>query len=521
MLLSRCRNRAAPALLLTLALLVSQSALTAPSESAARVSKPSAARNGSALAFGAAAQALPRDAALADLALYREGYERIHPGYDRYTSRRELDAAWNAFEAGVGAAPSIPLGEFYLGLQRVLVQIRCDHTKAGLPSVLVDDRESRPVYLPFRWRVVEGRGFVTGVPEGSPLTPRDELLAIDGVALTERMAAVAPFIPIDGFTDWARAGGIAQSLEFRGGAVDHFGTLLWGAAPIVDITVRSPDGEAHTHQLQRLTYGAYRAVKEPDAPARNFDEAVTFERLGDDAAYLRVDTFVNYRRPVDPETIYEPIFRALANEARGALILDLRRNGGGSDDAANALVSYLIREPLRPVRESRVATVDHEGLVPYLSTWDTRAIDPPRLAFRANDDGSYTLRSFFDDARDVIEPARSAFTGRLILLTSRNNSSGSTHLLGALAQRPGVTLVGERTGGAPNGATAGVILTLTAPNSGIPARIPFLRAYRDIEPYEEGVGLTPDVRVDATVEAYLSGRDEALFRAIELAGRRE
>lgn len=59
------------------------------------------------LAYGAAATAaggdmperLPAAEAYADIELARTTLENIHPGYDRYTERAELDALWAALEA--------------------------------------------------------------------------------------------------------------------------------------------------------------------------------------------------------------------------------------------------------------------------------------------------------------------------------------------------------------------------------------------------------------------------------------
>ena len=42
---------------------------------------------------------LSSDGALEDIALAREALERVHPGYDRYTSQDQLDAAWIRLQA--------------------------------------------------------------------------------------------------------------------------------------------------------------------------------------------------------------------------------------------------------------------------------------------------------------------------------------------------------------------------------------------------------------------------------------
>ncbi|MEM6538625.1 MAG: S41 family peptidase [Pseudomonadota bacterium] len=455
-------------------------------------------------------------AALEDVALMREAFERIHPGYERYTDRTELDAAWDRLRDVV--ADGTTVGDFYIETQRTLTTIRCDHTKAELPNDLAKDRNAIPVYLPFKWLLVERRGFVTGAPEGSPFNRFDEILAIDARPLSEIVDDVAPLIPVDGYTEWARRTGISQSNEFRGGAVDHFGALMFDIEPTVSVTVRTKDGTEKTHSVSRVTYDDYQDIQQPRQPARNFKDAVTFERIGESAAYLRVDTFVNYRDVVDPDDLYDPVFDALKREGRDTLILDLRVNGGGSNDASQGLTRRLITEPTRLVLEARVATIDHSGLEDHISTWDKKALNPPRIAFRKNDDGTYSLRRAFDEGLRVSKPTRNAFDGKLIILTSTDNSSGSTNLISVLKGLGRATLIGERTGGAPNGATAGVIFTLTAPNSGVRTRIPVFRYVNNVQGIPDGYGLEPDIATPLTVDAFLDGRDPAYDAALALIG---
>ncbi|MCI5045500.1 MAG: S41 family peptidase [Aquisalinus sp.] len=457
---------------------------------------------------------LSEEQALSDINLMEEAYSRIHPGYTRYASEEEMAAAWERLRQV--ARGGITVGQFYIETQRALTVISCDHTKVELPRDLREDRNETPVYLPFKWTVISGRGFITATPEESPFSKQDEIIAIDGKPLATIMEEVSPLIPVDGYTPWARRGGIAQSGEFMGGAVDHFGALLQQPQPAVTVVVKKPDGQEITHVANRVTFDAYSEIKEPDQPARNFKDAVTFELIGDDAAYLRVDTFVNYRQPVSPDDIYDPIFDTLKTEQRSTLILDLRRNGGGSTDASNGLARRLITEKMKFVTEARVATIDHSGLEQYLSTWDERAINPPRVAFRKNDDGTFSLRELFDDGLKVMRPAKNTFTGNLIILTSNNNSSGSTNLIAVLKSARNATLVGEKSGGSPNGATAGVILTLTLPNSGVRGRIPVFRYVNNVKGFEDGYGITPDIAAPLTVKDFLAGKDPALDKAISL-----
>jgi len=466
-------------------------------------------------AFAQSGPMLTADQIKADIALAETAYTRIHPGYTRYATEAEMRTAWNALE--VKAASGMSVGDFYLGVQNVLTKIRCDHTKAELPKALVEARKANPVYLPLRWSVIEGRGILRIAGEGTGLNFGDEILSIDGRPMQEMMDEVAPYIPVDGYTEWSRIGGISESLEFRGGAVDHFGALLWDIKPEARLTVKSAAGETREVTLSRITFEAWSVLGASDGVTRNFKDAVTFERLGDKGAYLAVDTFVNYRKPVDPDTIYDPVFDALKAEGRDYLILDLRQNGGGSSDAQGGLLNRLATEKKAFSRDVQVKTLDMgDDLREHIWTWEKSAMKPNKLAFKKNKDGTYSFRKFAGQ-HGKIKPAKNGFTGQLIVLTSQSNSSGSATLLAHLKDMGRAVFVGEKAGGSAEGPTAGVLFTLTLPESGIKTRVPAIRYFNNITSFEEGLSISPDIYAPLTIKAFREGRDPALDAAKALA----
>lgn len=472
--------------------------------------------------MGAAIAENPKDLLLSpkqvksDIALAKEAYQRIHPGYDRYTSIGALNTAWDAISEEAAENGQMTVGEFYLEVQKVLTLIRCDHTKAALPKSMKDYRLVEPVYLPVYWQLVEGRGFVVQSGKDVDLAFGDEIISVDGRPLSEMIAQVETYVPYDGRTVWTKKTGIADSLEFMGGAVDHFGALLWSPKPTAEITIREQDGTERTQTVNRINYEDYKKLRRATPIASDFKDSVTFERIGDSAAYLRIDTFVNYRSPVEPDSIYDPIFKAIQKEKRETLILDLRNNGGGSNDAQMRLTAHLVPTKIKQNKDLRVATLNMDGLREHLWTWDKRALNPNPLGFRKNDDGTYSMRAFVSDDLKAIKPDKYVFKGQLIILTSNTNSSASTSLTALLKEHRDAVLVGEQTGGSAEGPTAGLQFTLTLPESGVSTRIPFIRYYNNLSEFQSGLGVSPDIEAPMTVEAFFSGSDPALEKAKSL-----
>jgi Peptidase family S41 len=453
--------------------------------------------------------------ALEDIALAREALERVHPGYDRYASRDRLDHSWHALEAR--AASGISREQLYLDLSLILADIRCDHTKAELPADLVEARNTLPVYLPFRFRVFGGRMYVDA-PGMTGLQRGDEILMIDGISAAERLAAVYPYMPVDGFTDHVRWQEVQASSEFLGSGLDHFDPLLNAVGETVHLQAQR-DGLTVDVEVERLTYPEFRALT-GQTRWRNFSDEgnVTVDYPAAGVAVLNQGTFVNYRTPVDPASVYGPLFEDINARGTQTLIIDMRGNGGGSTDAQRGLLSHLLGEPYAPVREIRVSTYDFSGIRDYFQTWETAALNPDPAWFSPAEDGDgYLVTPDVWGTPYEVQPADNAFTGDVIILTGPSNASGATQLIGAMRDQRDALLIGEATGGSQEGPTANIIFFMELPNSGIRIRIPAQRSYQNIPDAVMGEGYSPDIETPTTLESWLAGDDLAIAAALDEA----
>ncbi len=481
--------------------------------------------NGAATAQPAAESAsglMPPDAARRDIALARATLERLHPGYDRYASHEALDALWGALEA---RADDISRETLFVEISRVVAAIRCDHTKTELPLDIEAQRSAAAGFLPLRFVLIEGRAIVTHAAPGVDLQEGDEILDIDGQSMTSWYAQLEPLIATDGDNTLTQTFDFAGSSEYLGSAFEQFAPYLAEAGPQAVLTVQRTTGEAERLIVDRIDFEAFQAITGEQRYGRNFIDAVSWERVGDRGAILRVDTFVNYRRPADPDQVYGPIFAALAEEGRDRLIVDLRRNGGGSTDAQLGLQRRLIDGPT-PFAEDvlvRTGVIDIPAAMrAQLDTWQVEALDPDPAWFAPAEDPGF-LRITSPEAgapsSEPLQPSDDAFAGEFALLTGPVNASGVAHMLAALEIADRGVRIGETTGGAPTGATAGVLAYLTLPESGVRIRVPLQRtviAQSDQLPAR--TGLTPDIAAPMTVEAFRAGEDPALDAALSALG---
>lgn len=460
---------------------------------------------------GYPARAIEGEAAVADVALLQRVLEVIHPGYERYADRAALDAVFEALRERVRGGTTD--AEMYLAVSRVLVMIRCDHTKAEYPASLRSWREEHPSFLPVRVHIFGGRLYA-GTNRVEGMERGDEILSINGVRAGRLVREAGALVSIDGWTEHARAAEAELSSEYMGSGLDTFMPLLHGWSERFVFEVRGAGGAVREVSGDALVFGAYESmVREGERYVRDFADGVRVERVGEKTAVLTVDTFVNYRDPVDPDAVFGPIMRGLNEDGVEHLVVDLRANGGGSTDAAVSLFRHLIDAPVTVVSGTLVKTVPiPEDVKAAVTTWDRGALDATREMFTR--DAATGLWAMKGEGPRRVEPAVDHFRGRVTALSSRANASGSTLLLSALREHAGVRVVGERTGGSVEGPTAGLIVFCELPASGIRVRVPVVRSVTGIEPVEAGMGVVPDVLVETTAAGFFGGRDEILEAAL-------
>jgi len=192
------------------------------------------------------------------------------------------------------------------------------------------------------------------------------------------------------------------------------------------------------------------------------------DRLAGGVGYIEVIGF-------PPPRAFKPALdRAMAGLAGSrALIVDVRRNGGGTAEAVSYLVSFLVRPDL--------------------------AIDD--IVSRVESTNDYTRQAF----RSVATPVN--FAGvPIYILTSKDTFSGGEALAYDVQALKRGTVIGEVTGGGAN-PTRAVELA-----HGFSAGIPFARAENAVTKTNwEGRGVQPDVLVPAS---------DAFGVALENAGQK-
>jgi Peptidase family S41 len=455
-----------------------------------------------------------------DVTLLRRALETVHPGLYRYSVKAKIDAAFAQLEA----AAAEPINELALHAEfaRLLAAIHCDHTKAEMSDKLTAFRTNNPTHLPLRFQLIEGRMIVVSNDGQAGAPPvGSEILNINGMTVPALMLKLAPLVSYDGTTDQAIAAKLADDSDLMGDDFNENYPALFGFPDSWQVAWKPVGGmTATTASLKPISFAQWTGLVGPGTKYRSeFYSSISW-RMNGKVARLGIDTFVNYRNPVQATAFLSGFFAAMKESGTEHLILDLRKNGGGSEDVSVALGRYLIDKPFVWSKPVRYKAVRYGDLTQYFQTWGdpSARFTPPLTDFEQTADGWFdripkqrgAVLSDGDTTLLQRPIGPYGFDGRLTILSGPRNGSGATRTIAQLKEKAGATVLGEDSAGSAEGPTSGSIFLMKLPESGIKVRIPEAWNRTAIERFVPGKGVAVDQLVVPTLADFEAGRDRTI-----------
>lgn len=347
--------------------------------------------------------------------------------------------------------------EYFRVLQSFCAQLQDGHTDVWTNAEpLADLVYGRPALLTY---LVEEKVLVDQVFSDSlvelGIRPGIEVLSIDGVPVHEYAREhVQPY----------QGGSTPQNITT---ATYTYQLLRGPKSEPVEVAFRGEDGEFHYH-LPRSGYSDYRATP-----------AFRWRMLSGNIAYVELNTFGDK----EVRERFEAAYDSLA--ASDALILDVRRNGGGDSGYGWNILGCLTDSAFQtgifssrlynPLRRARKAGIRYETM------------------------GQGSWRS----------QKGKNYTNPVVVLTSGRTFSAAEDFTVAFDAMQRGTLIGEATGG-----STGQPLVFDLPG-GLQARVCVKRdTYPDGEEWV-GVGIEPNILVQPKAADLQGGRDTVLEAALE------
>jgi len=215
----------------------------------------------------------------------------------------------------------------------------------------------------------------------------------------------------------------------------------------------------------------------------------------------------------------EQTFKSLKEKRARTLILDLRRNGGGTDQYGALLVSYLTDKPFRYFDRINVKTIAPSALFKSHSDWKVEFESKLRAGTVVSPSGGYFVTSILHPGVVEQSPGKYPFLGKVVCIDRRRDILNCCRFLRGHAPSKTCNLIGEETGGGYlwkqlRARTESDPRALEAACKTADVRI-LERSSRGTMPHAEAA--IPDHTVETTASNLLRGIDAQLDLALQLA----
>jgi hypothetical protein len=243
-----------------------------------------------------------------------------------------------------------------------------------------------------------------------------------------------------------------ETEAFRANSVEYaLPVHLWleGLRPPFALRVASAvDGHEFDVEAPGLAWSAVQRGADPGSGAQPWRIA----RRPDDVALLTIDTLGGDTG--DFEDFLQPVFADLSARPPRALVIDLRRNGGGDSRLGDELLQYLSDRPWRQGarKEWKMSDRYRDWFKGHLRAWirwmPVQYLHPMGWEMWTTPAGGFFVEEYdYEAPRD--EPLR--WRGRLAWLIGPGTFSSATSLAAAAQDADIGLLVGEPTGGVCDG----------------------------------------------------------------------
>jgi len=449
-----------------------------------------------------------------DFSIYRHALEEGHPGLYRYTPKREMDALFDRANESI-KSPMTSL-EFFRLIAPIQSAVKCGHTRI-IPSKADRAQVEKTPLLPFSVVVIENKAFVYRDLTDTPAHPGAEIRSINGVQTPEIVKKVENTMECDADVKSLKPYRLSASPTQSNWRFNTSLLTVLGMAPPYEVDFRDEDGRA-SHEMVAGFLRSELMTREKSKYPQDNRELEPAELAFADNGKVAVMTIRSFDGPaslegkLDLKTFYEQSFAQMELKHTERLILDLRGNGGGSDETGMQLLQHLVDKPFTYYADLILNNITFK-FTKYGPPKQPREL--PKDFAELGADGKY--HNLHHPNNGTHDPAKPVFLGRLFVLADGGSFSTTCEFTSNLRYRRKTTFIGEETGGAFYGNNSGAVAQVILPHTGVTFYVPLMEYVMAVSGEPKRRGILPDVPVKRSVEDMLAGRDRGMEVALRLA----
>jgi len=393
--------------------------------------------------------------------------------------------------------------EFYQKITPVINLLKDSHTNVWFPNEIQGHYEQEGgLYLPFEITSdLDSRLFVRKNYSDYNLETNEEILSINDVDAGTLINTLVRY----------EYGSVRNSNIRR--MEGRFKYHLWKVLNIESpFKIQLADT---TLFLEGLSKNELKQKKQTSSKKKH--ASIHYELLSDEIGYLSIPSFG--LSPKDFQSKMNKSFGQIKLDNPTSLIIDVRNNGGGSEENGFELLSYIAKEPYHMYSKFlRKKSKQYDKRFKQRFSWWIRPIINIKGATKMNDEmktyfSSYVTKKYGEvDTLDnstliPMTPRQDSlkYNGNIYVLQNEYSYSATVGFLGAVKDYKIGRIIGTESGESPNGFGESYLFEL--PNSKLICRSSTTFMIRPNGNTEMTHGIIPDVKVDKiefdTEEKYL------------------
>ena len=444
-----------------------------------------------------------------DFHIMRASLEEGYPGMNRYNSKAFTDSLFNASEKQIQNAMSER--EFYLFLSKIVMQLRDGHMDVSPTKNTRDKLADSKCSIPFQALISGHKMYVQ--KNYSTLNDKEilgaEIISINGMPASSIISQVLKITSSDGNNETNKYKRLESTL-----LLTRYLFYLQGYTENYKIKYVPLNGKmAKTTILKGIVYDNLLKIRKSKYPGVEQLPA-EFKLLNSSTALLKIKSFNEpdfENSKMDFIGFLKSSFDSIKAKGVKNLILDLRGNGGGTDEYGKILFSYFIDHEFK-YYSSLIINKSKYNFMKYTNHPD---LEIPADAIRLNSEGTYDV---IDHPNIGIQKNSTPyFSGKLYVLIDGNCFSTTSECLSMLHSYTAAVFIGEESGGGYYGNCSGSVPRIILPNSLLQVGIPIMKYSMAVKDYKyKDRGVIPDYKISPTIKDKLLSYDPELEFAKKL-----